>query len=151
MKTQERGAALIAALALATMVLPAVGHVLLEVRLESLLRANLIAQTQAYYAAEAGLALGLAELAQRATLDALEHGPDRIAGTADDGRLAAVPDAISLPRHDYLVELTVGRVDADWLELTARADGPRQTRREVRARVRLQDGRLQVAGWRPIR
>lgn len=148
---QQKGAALVATMALASLVLPTVGHVLLEVRLESQLRANLGAQAQAFYTAEAGLASALAALAQRGNLDGVEHGPDSIAGTDDDGRLPTAEAALPFPREGFRFEATVARVDATSVEVTAQGFGPRQTRRELRTRVRLHAGRLVASGWRAIR
>lgn len=147
----QRGAALIATLALAAIVMPAVGHVLLEVRLESLVRANLVAQTQTLYAAEAGLAGALAHVASVGTLAAIEHGPDQQPGTADDGRLPALvaPGWVLTP--EYRFELGVRRIDAETVELAARGAGPRQTQCEVTVRARFDQGRLVTTAWRRTR
>lgn len=81
----ERGIALLAVVGIVLALLPVAVAVTVEARLDLLVQRNARSANDAFYAAEAGLAHVLAELGPSVDVRDLLRGPDRIAGTADDG------------------------------------------------------------------
>jgi len=81
----ERGAALVAALIIAIILLPLGLFVVLQCRNDFLIQRNLRGEVEAFYVAEAGLEHAVAEIPAGQSFDSILAGPDRVAGTDDDG------------------------------------------------------------------
>lgn len=111
----ERGAALIATLILMMILLPLGAYVVLQCRTDWLLERNFRAELEAFYAAEAGLEHAVAEIEPGQSFDDVLAGPDRIAGTSDDGVFpfregTPVDFASASLRYDVRLALTSGNM-----------------------------------------
>lgn len=84
----ERGVALLAVLGLVLALLPVAAAICIQTHLDGLMQRNHRDSTQAFYAAEAGLAHALAEMQPSLSLRPFLNGPDGVEGTTDDGQLA---------------------------------------------------------------
>src|SRR5262245_46040506 len=82
---REDGMALIATLAIGMILLPLGAFVLWQCRTDLAIQHNQRAEIEAFYVAEAGLEHALAEIRPAASFAPLLRGPDRVAGTNDDG------------------------------------------------------------------
>lgn len=94
----QRGVALLAVLGVILALLPVAAAVWIQTNLDGLVQRHHRGSTQAFYAAEAGLAHALAEIPPSASLPLLVDGADGIPGTSDDGRFpfrAPPPDGLS--------------------------------------------------------
>jgi hypothetical protein len=81
----QRGTALIAALTIAMILIPLGTFVAVQCRNDFLIQRNLRSEVEAFYVAEAGLEHAVAEIPPGRSFDRVLFGPDRIAGTNDDG------------------------------------------------------------------
>ena len=81
----QRGIALVAALAIAAVLLPVGAFVVMQCRTDFLIGHHLRAETEAFYVAEAGLAHALSEVKPITAIGPILAGPDHVAHTADDG------------------------------------------------------------------
>jgi hypothetical protein len=81
----QRGAALVAALSLAMILLPLGALVVFQCRTDLLIEHNVRSEIEAFYVADAGLEHALAEIGPGLSFDPILVGPDGVAGTADDG------------------------------------------------------------------
>ncbi len=81
----QRGSALIAALTIAMILLPLGVFVVLQCRNDFLMQRKSRSEVEAFYVAEAGLEHAVAEIPAGQSFDPILAGPDRVAGTEDDG------------------------------------------------------------------
>ena len=132
----QSGIALIGALAITGALMPLVARLHYEVAVETVLSRRSAARAQALYSAEAGVALALDALSRGLDPSVLQHGPDGVAGTADDGRFPFAPgEPGGFPNSDYEIEVAVVAASASQVELIASATGPRDAARAVRATI----------------
>jgi hypothetical protein len=120
----NRGTALIAALSIIMILLPLGAYVVLQCRTDLLIERNFRAEVEAFYAAEAGLEHAIAEIDPGQSFDAVLAGPDRIAGTADDGAFPfrhGPPSDFASPQLSYDVRATP--VAGNMLSLVSRGTG----------------------------
>jgi hypothetical protein len=87
----QRGAALVVTLGLAMLLLPLGAFAVLRCHTHVLIQHNLRSDIEGLYVAEAGLTGAVAQMRPSTTFDVALSGPDRIAGTQDDGVLALGP------------------------------------------------------------
>jgi hypothetical protein len=105
----NRGTALMATLIIIMILLPLGAYVVLQCRTDLMIERNFGAEIEAFYAAEAGLEHALAEIDPGQAFDDVLAGPDRIAGTADDGSFPfreGPPGAFPFPPLGYDVRVT---------------------------------------------
>lgn len=135
--SNARGTALPAVLALIMMLLPIGAFVALQCRTDWLIQHNLRAEVEAFYVAEAGLEHALAEISPGTSFDAVLAGPDRIAGTNDDGIFPFSEGAPSVfPYAPFRYEVRVARMSADVLSVQSSGFGVHDATKVVVALVR---------------
>jgi hypothetical protein len=120
----ERGTALMATLILIMILLPLGAYVVQQCRTDLMIERNFRAEIEAFYTAEAGLEHALAEIDPGQSFDDVLAGPDRIAGTADDGTFPfreGPPAAFPSPPLGYDVRVTLA--GANVLSIASRGIG----------------------------
>ncbi len=132
-----RGTALPAVLALIMILLPIGAFVVLQCRTDWLIQHNLRAEVEAFYVAEAGLEHALAEISPETSFDAVLAGPDRIAGTNDDGSFPfSEGEPSAFPYAPFRYEVRVSRPSADVLTVQSSGFGVHDATKVVVALVR---------------
>lgn len=89
----ERGSALLIVLGWSTLLLPVIGWISLQARMDQILAQNFRRDLESYYVAEAGLNFALAALQRCSSAACVLAGPDGRVGTADDGGIASQPES----------------------------------------------------------
>ena len=132
-----RGTALPAVLALIMILLPVGAFVVLQCRTDLLIQHNLRAEIEAFYVAEAGLEHALSEISPGTSFDAVLAGPDRVAGTADDGIFPFTEGAPSaFPYAPFRYDVRVAQTSSDVLTVQSSGIGVHGATKVVIALVR---------------
>jgi len=136
LRTQSGQALLITMLAAACL-LPLGAFAAMQARLDYLIQHHTRTALETYVIAESGLEHALADFAADARFERLLAGPDRQAGTGDDGEYPfAEPPPAFFPHEPFRYEVRVAAQSADDLEIRARGYGPFGATRMVVATVR---------------
>lgn len=132
----ERGQALLTALIATALLLPLGAFAVMQARLDFLVQHHTRAASETLAVAESGLEHARADLARDPRFERLLAGPDRRAGTADDGvyPFAQPPPAV-FPAAPFHYDVRVAPVTADRVEVVARGWGPLGTVRAVAVAV----------------
>lgn len=108
----------------------------MQARLDFLVQQYTRTALETFTVADSGLEHALADFATDPRYDRLLAGPDRQAGTADDGEYPfAQPPAEFFPRAPFRYQVRVAQLGADRLEISARGYGPLGATRMVVASV----------------
>lgn len=133
----ERGHALITALIATALLLPLGAFAVMQARLDFLVQHHARAASETFAVAESGLEHALADLARDPSFERLLIGPDRRAGTADDGEYPfAQPPPAFFPAPPWRYDVRVAAQAADRVEIVARGYGALGSVRGVAAAVR---------------
>jgi hypothetical protein len=135
--TEERGVALLAVQAMILALLPLAAAVAMQTQLDGLMERNFRSGTEAFYAAEAGLAHALSEIGPRADLAGILNGPDGRSSTPDDGQfpfLSPPPHAFMQPPLGY--DVTVSPGPANTILVRSRGHGRHGAVREIEGLIR---------------
>ena len=133
---EERGHALITALLATAVLLPLGAFAVMQARLDFLVQHYTRAASETFAVAESGLEHARADLARDPRFERLLAGPDRRAGTADDGEYPfAQPPPAFFPAAPFRYDVRVAPQAADRVEIVARGYGPLGTVRGVAAAV----------------
>jgi hypothetical protein len=133
----ERGVALLAVLGIIISLLPLAAAISMQTRLDGLMGRNFRGSTEAFYAAEAGLAHALSEIGPRADFEDLLYGPDQVGATSDDGSFPFRSQPPSSLRSGALgYQVSVGRGPANTLRIYSRGSGRHDATREVEVLIR---------------
>lgn len=133
----RRGVALVAVLAVVMILLPVGAFVTLQCRTDLLIQHNLRAEIEAFYVAEAGLEHALAEIPPATSFDTVLAGPDRIAGTSDDGIFPFAEGAPSeFPSAPFRYDVRVAQASSDVLTVQSTGTGVNGATKVVIALVR---------------
>jgi len=120
----NRGTALVATLSIALVLLPLGAFVAMQCRTDLLIQHNLRAEIEAFYTAEAGLEHAISEIGPGTSFDPLLSGPDRLAGTRDDG---AFPfrggSPAPFPHAPFQYDVRVIKLDAATIRLVSTGTG----------------------------
>ncbi len=139
----ERGVALVMAILFAALLLP-IGYLLLEfARTDWLVVRNLRSEVETFAAAEDGLSRAVGSLAPMVRIRELLAGPDRRAGTSDDGEFVLAASS-ETPAHAVV---SVGDLDAHSVRIHSVADGANRAKQIVEAIVRSQPTPYTAAAW----
>jgi hypothetical protein len=132
----ESGNALLVTMMAAACLAPLGAFAAMQARLDFVVQHHTRAALETFVVAESGLEHALADLALDPRFDRLLLGPDRRAGTADDGAYPfAHPPPAWFPAAPFRYAVRVTAKGADALELTASAVGPWNAARSVTATV----------------
>ncbi len=133
---QETGHALITALIATALLLPLGAFAVLQARLDFLVQHYTRAASETFVVAESGLEHALADLARDPRFDRLLAGPDRRAGTPDDGEYPfAAPPPAFFPAAPFRYDVRVAAQAADRIEIVSRGYGQLASVRGVAAAV----------------
>lgn len=134
---QQRGHALLTALIATALLVPLGAFAVMQARLDFLIQHYARAASEAFTVAESGLEHALADLARDPRFERLLIGPDRRAGTADDGEypFAERPPAF-FPGPPFHYDVRVAAQAADRVEIVSRGYGRIGSTRGVAAAVR---------------
>ncbi len=132
----ERGQALLIVLIAMTVLVPLGGFAAMQARLDFLVQHHARAASETFAVAESGLEHALADLDADGRFELLRAGPDRRAGTGDDGEFpfAVAPPAF-FPAAPFRYEVRVTESGPDVVEIVARGFGPLGATRAVAAAV----------------
>ena len=133
---REDGHALLTALIATALLLPLGAFAVLQARLDFLVQHYTRAASEAFAVAESGLEHALADLTRDPRFERLLAGPDRRAGTPDDGEypFAQAPPAF-FPGAPFHYDVRVAPQAADRVEIVARGYGLLGSLRGVAAAV----------------
>ena len=132
----EDGHALITALIATALLLPLGAFAVLQARLDFLVQHYTRAASEAFAVADSGLEHALADLARDPRFERLLAGPDRRAGTADDGEYPfAQPPPAFFPAAPFHYDVRVAPQAADRVEIVSRGYGRIGSLRGVAAAV----------------
>ena len=133
----EGGHALITTMIAAACLLPLGAFAAMQARLDALVQHHTRIALETFTVAESGLEHALADFIADPRFERLLVGPDRLAGTADDGEypFRRAPLAF-FPREPFRYEVRVAARQPDVLEISARGLGPFTATRLVVATVR---------------
>ncbi|MFQ5667198.1 MAG: hypothetical protein ACE5I7_12295 [Candidatus Binatia bacterium] len=107
----QRGAALVAVLSIAMILLPLGAFVVFQCHTDFAIQRNLRREIETFYVAEAGLNHAIAEIPSGGSFDEILVGPDHVAGTPDDGWfpfMEAPPANFPVPPFRYEVHVQEG-------------------------------------------
>lgn len=132
----QAGHALLTTMIAAACLLPLGAFAAMQARLDYLVQHHTRTALETFTVAESGLEHALADLAADPRFDRLLAGPDRQAGTGDDGEYPfAQPPPAFFPYAPYRYEVRVAAQGPDALEIAARGLGPFNATRMVVASV----------------
>jgi hypothetical protein len=132
----DRGAALIATLAIVMVLFPLGAFVVMQCRTDWLIHHNLRAEIEAFYVAEAGLEHALAEIAPGLSFDDVLAGPDHQSGTMDDGVFPFREGAVSdFPHPPFRYEVHVTAAGTGMIQVTSHGSGHGESTKVVEALV----------------
>lgn len=132
----QEGHALLTALIATALLLPLGAFAVMQARLDFLIAHHTRAASETFAVAEAGLDHALADLARAPRFERLLAGPDRRAGTGDDGEYPfAQPPPAWFPAAPFRYEVRVAARAADRVEIESRGYGPLGALRGVAAAV----------------
>lgn len=132
----QRGTALTSTLAATAVLLPLAAFTALLARTDFYIHHNTRAQSEVFYAAEAGLEHALADIPPSVTPPQLLYGPDGQSGTADDGVFPFQEGSPGFfPYAPLRYEVRIEQASAALLRLTATGFGVRNTRAVIEALV----------------
>ena len=132
----QSGYALLTTMITAACLLPLGAFAAMQARLDFLVQHNTRTALETFAVAESGLEHALADLAADPRFDRLLAGPDRQAGTGDDGEYPfAQPPPAFFPCAPFRYEVRVTARGADGVEIAARGFGPLDATRVVSAAV----------------
>jgi hypothetical protein len=137
MALDQRGTALVAALAIVMILLPVGAFVVLQCRTDLLIQHNLRAEIETFYVAEAGLEHAIAEIAPGTSFDDILTGPDHLPGTPDDGIFSfaeGTPNAFPFAPFHY--EVRVAASGSDMVSVVSSGTGINGATRVVSALVK---------------
>lgn len=121
----------------AACLLPLAAFAAMQARLDFLVQHYTRTALETFVVAESGLEHALADFAADMRFERLLAGPDRQAGTGDDGEYPFLePPAAFFPVEPFRYEVRVATLGADDLEIRARGFGPFNATRMVVATVR---------------
>jgi hypothetical protein len=134
--TSNSGHALLTTMMAAACLLPLGAFAAMQARLDCLLEQHTRTALETFTVAESGLAHALADVTADPSFDRLLAGPDRQAGTGDDGEYPfAVAPPDFFPQAPFRYQVRVGQPSADIVHITARGYGPVNATRAVLATV----------------
>jgi hypothetical protein len=137
LRSDQRGHALLTALIATALLVPLGAFAVMQARLDFLVQHHGRAASEAFAVAESGLEHALADLGRDPRFDRLLAGPDRRAGTADDGEYPfAQPPPAYFPAPPFHYDVRVAARAADRVEVVARGYGRVGSVRGVAAAVR---------------
>jgi len=132
----QSGHALLTTMIAAAFLIPLGAFAAMQARLDFLVGHHTCAALQTFVVAESGLEHGLADLAADPRFDRLLLGPDRQAGTGDDGEYPfAQPPPAWFPAPPFRYEVRVAAQGPDRVDIMARGLGPLNATRVVAATV----------------
>jgi hypothetical protein len=121
----------------AACLVPLAAFAAMQARLDALVQHHARAALETFAVAESGLEHALADFTADPRFERLLVGPDRQAGTGDDGQYPfgqAPPEFF--PRAPFRYQVSVAALQPDVLEISARGIGPMNAARVVVATVR---------------
>lgn len=132
----QNGHALLSALIATALLLPLGGFAVMQARLDFLVQHHTRAATETLAVAEAGLAHALVDLTRDPRFERLLVGPDRRAGTGDDGEFPFdTPPPVFFPTAPFRYAVRVAAHTPAGAEIIARGFGPLGAQRAVAAAV----------------
>jgi hypothetical protein len=132
----EGGQALVTALIATALLLPLGAFAVMQARLDFVLQHHTRVASETFAVAESGLEHARADLARDPRFERLLAGPDRRAGTADDGEYPfAQPPPAFFPAAPFRYDVRVAPLGADHVEIVSRGSGPLGAVRGVAAAV----------------
>jgi hypothetical protein len=130
------GHALLTTMMAAACLVPLAAFTAMQARLDWMVQNHTRIALQTFTVADSGLEHALADLEADPRFDRLLDGPDRQAGTGDDGEYPFLqPPPEFFPHAPFRYEVRVARTGADALVITARGFGPLNAMRAVLATV----------------
>jgi hypothetical protein len=130
------GHALLTTMMAAACLVPLAAFTAMQARLDWMVQNHTRIALQTFTVADSGLEHALADLEADPRFDRLLDGPDRRAGTGDDGEYPFLqPPPEFFPHAPFRYEVRVARSGADALVITARGFGPLNAIRTVLATV----------------
>ena len=132
----QRGAALVATLAIIMVLMPLGAFVLFQNRTDWLMHHNLRGEVQVFYVAEAGLEHALSEVGPGTTFSDTLTGPDHTAGTADDGLFPfREGGAREFPQAPFRYDVRVVGISPSLIRIISQGSGPGESAKVVEALV----------------
>lgn len=134
---EQAGHALLITMLAAACLLPLAAFATMQARLDFIVQHYTRSALETFVVAESGLEHALADLAADTRFERLLAGPDRQAGTGDDGEYPFLePPPAFFPHEPFRYEVRVATLGVDDLEIRARGFGPYGATRMVVATVR---------------